>query len=184
MRKGTAGVRFPGTKECNIEDCHEARWDSRGTRCLEHRFTCLVPNCDRKTIQKSNGRSTGQVCWTHKQRMLKTGSYENLCTIDGCSEPNVNRSGKQRCEKHRGTINKGGYRKVSRNGKLRAEHRVVMAEHLGRDLYPHENVHHRYGDKADNRIENLELWTTSQPSGQRVEDKLEWARQFLAQYGE
>jgi len=39
------------------------------------------------------------------------------------------------------------------------------------------------GDKLDNRIENLELWTRSQPAGQRVEDKIAWARDFLIQYG-
>ena len=48
-------------------------------------------------------------------------------------------------------------------------------------LIPHENVN---GDRLDNRIENLELWTTSQPSGQRVEDKIAWAKEFLAEYGE
>lgn len=64
------------------------------------------------------------------------------------------------------------------------EHRKVMADLLGRPLLPDENVHHINGDRADNSPTNLELWTRSQPAGQRVEDKVRWARQILALYGD
>jgi hypothetical protein len=62
------------------------------------------------------------------------------------------------------------------------EHIKVMTEKLGRPLLPHEEVHHKNTIKDDNSPENLELWSTSQPHGGRVEDKTVWAKEWLAVY--
>lgn len=156
----------------------------------------------RGLCQKHYNRAYQNGTLGHVKRVRRPGEPVPECSIDGCGK--LARSygycmkHAQRHYKHgdphfvhfekTGEFRKGadGYmrrvRTVDGVPTIEWEHRVVMERVLGRKLLPGENVHHIDGDRTNNRPENLELWTRSQPSGQRVEDKIVWALEFLETY--
>ena len=161
---------------------------------MEHR--CTYEGCD--LLYSAKG-----LCKKHYMRQRHTETYVKKgravaqgCSVDSCNR-RVNTSGMCGLHHYRRTKglpldapvrakgwhkNADGYIIRKYKGQHQAQHRVVMAEMIGRDLYRHETPHHKNGQRDDNRPENLELWSTSQPPGQRVEDKVDWAKEFLAQY--
>ena len=80
------------------------------------------------------------------------------------------------------TINTQGYIEIRVDNQYVKEHRYVYEKHYNIKLTSKQNIHHINGDKLDNRIENLELWDTSQPSGQRVEDKIKYYSDLIKKY--
>lgn len=126
---------------------------------------CRVPGC----VDRHSARG---YCRLHYTRLLAgTLEWDRPRRKMGCGSSS------------RGYVQvyRPGHPNATKNGMI-LQHRLVMSEHLCRPLSVHENVHHINGNRADNRIENLELWNTSQPSGQRVEDKVAWAIELLKLY--
>jgi hypothetical protein len=159
-----------------VEDCnrrhygkgychkHFRRWKNTGdpSRTLMTRQAhCDVEECARPHFAKG-------YCSLHYRR-VRDG------VVDMSAELLIARQGS-------GHTNGQGYRVITVNGDYVLEHRYVMEQALGRPLSDDENVHHINGDRADNRLENLEIWNTSQPAGQRVPDKIKHALDILNRY--
>lgn len=121
---------------------------------------------DGKTLQEIS-----DIIFERVGQRWSTAGVSKLCRKYGIQMP---RSGPRSGSLHKGwkggvVRNRAGYIEVycpnhphqRKHTKYVLQHRLVMEEHLGRFLAKSEVVHHKNGDKTDNRIENLELFSSN-----------------------
>jgi len=172
-----------GNGKCEIKDCPDPI-HAKGF-CVRH-YSRLSRNGDALIVQRISKYTTScQVIYPNGIECDKKVSSKNYCSVHYNSwkrygDPLTDKSRKLNSNNYV-TIYVAGHPNAHKNGRI-LEHRFVMSEHLGRPLFEDENVHHINGDRHDNRIENLELWSSAQPAGQRVEDKLKWAFEMIQRY--
>ena len=126
----------------------------------------------------------------HTSRKFEEKLKDRTCRQ--CGRP-ILRSDKECCDRKcssawraahsPGHIDKNGYHVFNRGGKYTQAQRMVMEKFLGRPLTKDETVHHRNGQRSDNRIANLELWSSRHGRGQRVIDQIAWGMDLLREYG-
>ena len=151
-------VEWRPASEINCAECHKPfpKIDSKlRFRGAEARFFCSV-SCRRVAVQRESPIGKfGAESTRWKGGITTSGGY---VLIKVSNHPSAQR------------------------GQYVMEHRLVMEKKLGRYLLPTEIVHHKNGITDDNRIENLELFTTHHPHGARVDDLTAWAISHLRLY--
>ncbi len=142
----TGRDKFVKSEFCTVEGCeartkynnmcgkHYKRMWRHGdtgtvlTTAIAHRQVCKVEYCGKVIVSRELG-----VCFKHYQRLRSYGRIETVIAPKG-----------------EGTINAGGYRVLTINGKNVYEHIHLAERALGRKLPYKAVVHHMNGDPSDN----------------------------------
>lgn len=145
-----------------------------------------------KVICRGNNSRWGQAMWICEcacgKKMLMPGSDLVRGRSRGCRPCATTRERNSHWKGGRSVTPQGyvlvldpTHPNAQKDGYVR-EHIQVITRHLGRPLTQKETTHHIDGDRQNNTIENLQLWSSNHPSGQRVSDLVAYAKELLREY--
>ena len=163
----------------HIPELHDAAWlsaayASKTTRKIAEELGCsnagvIVALHRHGIVTRPSGRPAGPDQLQDRAWLL--GRYEKYTTHEiaeqlGCAQITVFKACKTlriplrgRGKRYKGT----GYKYVRQpNGQYKKAHRVIMEEHLGRQLHRWEHVHHIDGCRSNNDLSNLIVMTESE----------------------
>lgn len=163
-------------KYCSTECFYETGARTANRTCIRCGEPTAPGNqyCSRECVNiAAQARKEQVACLNCGTEFTAKVSLKRKCCSRSCAAIHTNTAGYKHypvgAERPHGT----GYRMTNTETGWVMAHRLVVEQQLGRPLEKHERVHHKNGNRADNRPENLELWKVKgkkDPAGVRASD--------------
>lgn len=152
------------SRKCNVIYQGKQRKVDKVRRCVKcGKFFCYTYKaqkfCSYECYWESMRECNKETCQQCKKQFEVYKSQKAKFCSKQCQSSFY--SGKNHPRWKNGCIDSQGYKQICINSKTITEHRYFVEQKIGRKLSKDEHVHHINGNKTDNRLENLYLFSTN-----------------------